>query len=189
MNAFRRIGAVAILLLITMLASTSTLLAQQSTATPSVLQTGYPVAIHQGTCDDPTAEPAFDLNTADPYGAGSDDAETLGTSSTTPVLEANATVDAKLSDLANDGNVIAVHASADDYATIILCGQIAGTSTGGKLVFALLPVGDIKMSGIAILEDKGDQTDVTAYLTTESEGGALATPAMTPTPLMTPTPK
>lgn len=187
MNAYRRMGAV-IVLLLTILTTTSAVLAQGPTATPSVLQTGYPVAVHQGTCDDPTAEPAFDLNTADPYGAGSDDAETLGTSSTTPVLEANATIDAGLDDLASGGNVIAVHASAEDYATIILCGQIAGTSTGGKLVFALLPVGEITMSGIAILEDDGDQTQATVYLTTQAEGGALATPAMTPTPLVTPTP-
>jgi hypothetical protein len=142
----------------------------------------YPVAIHQGTCESPTAQPAFELGNADPYGAGSGDATTLGTSATSPVLEANGEVDAILADVANEGHVIAVHASPDDFATILACGGIAGTQVDGKLVISLQPVGEATVSGIAILEGD-DPFTVTVYLTSQGEGGAFPTPETTPTPV------
>jgi hypothetical protein len=151
-------------------------------AATAVAQLNYPVAVHQGTCESPTAQPAYELDNAAPYGEGVDGAEVLGTSATSPVLSVNGSIDVSLDDVVNGTHVIAVHASPETFGTIVACGGIAGTLADGKLVVALQPVGDSTLSGIAILEE-GDETNVTIYLTSQAEAGAFPTPAVTPTPV------
>ncbi|HWV36497.1 MAG TPA: hypothetical protein VNZ55_12745 [Thermomicrobiales bacterium] len=140
--------------------------------TPGGPTEGYPVAVHSGTCENITAEPAWDVGNA--TGAGVDDnkVDTIGTQSGSPLLEANGTIDVKLDDLGNEPYVLAVHASADDYNTIVACGQIAGVKKDGKLVISLAPVGQSTVVGVATFDsDKSgvlglgkDQTKVTAYV-------------------------
>jgi hypothetical protein len=140
---------------------------------------GMPVAIHQGTCENPVAEPAWKVNDATPLSSS----DTVGGATTSNVSEASDTIKAKLDDLGKEPYVIAVHASAEDYGTIVACGAIQGPKVDGKLVVALSAVGDSGVTGIATFdEDKSgvlglgsDQTAITVYLV--GAGGSMATPA------------
>lgn len=151
--------------------------AQDSTpaATPGGPPEGYPVAIHQGTCDDPTSEPAFEIGNAVTPGVTEEgnDVTTVGESDQVLVLtEASSTIEVTLGDLGEENHVVAVHQSPDDYDTIIACGQISGVVDEGKLVVALAPVGGSPVVGVAIFnEDTSgvlglgeDQVQVTAYV-------------------------
>ena len=142
-------------------------------ATPGGPSDGYPVAIHEGTCDSLTAQPNYEIDNAVTFGADDDDVETVGDADAVPmVLSASATVDEKLNDLADNGNAIAVHASADDYDTIVACGNIAGIKNDGKIVVAMNSVDDETVVGVAILDEDtsgvlglGDeQVKATVYL-------------------------
>jgi hypothetical protein len=113
----------------------------------------YPVAIHQGTCEQPTAQPAYQLDNTAPFGADQPDAEVLGQPTGVPVLRTSSSIDATLSDVANGGNVIAVHASPEQFGTVIACGQIAGPNIDGELTIALQPVGDSTVTGVATLSE------------------------------------
>ncbi len=162
----------------------------------------YPVAIHQGTCAMPTAEPAYQLDNTAPVGADQPDATILGQPTGVPVLRSSGKISATLEDVANGGNVLAIHASPDDYGTIIACGQIAGPNIDDQLTIALQPVGGSTVTGVATLgkDNSGilglgdDEIAVTVYIV---ETGAnspadptLATPiapANAPAPTPTPT--
>lgn len=161
----------------------------------------YPVAIHQGTCEAPTAQPAYEIANTEPVGTGEDEPTILGTPAGVPVLTASATVDASLDDVGNGGNIIAVHASPEDYATIIACGQIAGPSVDGQLTIALQPVGESTVVGVATLSSDNsgilglgdDQIQVTVYVFDTGANSpadpTIATPiapANAPTPTPTP---
>ena len=163
----------------------------------------YPVAIHQGTCATPTLQPAYEISNTAPVGADNTDATILGQPTGVPVLTASATVDATLDDVGNGGNVIAVHASPEDYSTIIACGQVAGPDVDDQLTIALQPVGESTVSGIATLSQDtsgvlglgGDQIKVTVYLFDAAANSpaqpTVATPiapANAPAPTETPTP-
>lgn len=135
-------------------------------ATPGGPSAGYPVAIHEGTCANPTPDVAWDLD--DAIGVGVDEVATpneasLGTANSAPILAANATVKVKLDDLGNEPHLIAVHASAEDD-TIVACGSIGGLKTDGKLVISLVPTNNSTVVGVAILEEAGDETNVTVYV-------------------------
>ena len=169
----------------------------------------HSVAIHQGTCEMPTAQPAYEISNTAPVGADNSDATVLGQPTGVPVLTASATVDATLDDVANGGNVVAVHASPEDYNTIVACGQIAGPGIDGELTIALQPVGGSTVTGIATLSsDKSgvlglgsDQIKVTVYvietganspaqptIATPIAPANVPTPTPTPAPTETPTP-
>lgn len=161
-------------------------LAQDSSpaATAGGPSEGYPVAIHAGSCDDLTAQPNFEIANAVTFGVDDDDVETIGTAGSEPaILSASATIDDSLNDLANDGNAVAVHASADDYDTVIACGTIAGIKDDGKLVIALNSTDDATVVGIAILDEDNsgvlglgdDQVKATVYLFDTAESDS-ATP-------------
>jgi len=128
--------------------------AQNATPTPSATSSApnYPVAIHEGTCAKPVAQPKWDIKNAQLIGTGSSSVDHLG-SGGVPVNEASATVDAKLDDVAKSPYVIAVHASPEDYSKIVACGVVAGPKVDGKLVVALLPVSGSGISGVATLDE------------------------------------
>ncbi len=159
-----------------LLAST---IAQEATpeATAVVPSDGYPVAIHQGTCEEPVAEPAWLFDNAVQPGTRDDDNgdadNVVGTTTTTAVVsETSMTIDFQLEDLANDGHVVAVHASSDEFGTILACGQIAGLVDDGRLIVPLTPVDDGTVVGIAVIDEdesgffdlSDDQTQVTVYV-------------------------
>ena len=159
----------------------------------------YPVAIHQGTCEMPTAQPAYQLDNTAPVGADQPDADVLGTPSGVPVLTSSGAIDATLDDVANGGNVLAIHASPEEFGTIIACGQIAGPSIDGQITIALQPVGDSTVTGIATLSEDStgvlglgdDQIQVTVYVI-ETGANSPASPTIA-TPVapsnQTPTPE
>lgn len=126
--------------------------AQEATPTPaSSDQPSYPVSIHAGTCDNLTAQPIGP--TLDTGIAGIDGGEPAGISEAGPVLAASGTIDQSMDDLTGTPHVVAVHASPDDYGTVVACGEIAGYVEDGRLVFALRSVDGSDVSGIAILDD------------------------------------
>ncbi len=169
-----RIGA----LISAPLLAASVMLGGAATAQDATPATGdatggnYPVAIHQGTCEAPTAQPAYQLDNTAPVGADESDAEILGQPTGAPVLTTSSTIDATLADVANGGNVVAVHSSPEEFGTIIACGQIAGPNIDGQLVIALQPVGESTVSGVATLSSDtsgvlglgDDQIQVTVYV-------------------------
>jgi hypothetical protein len=145
-------------------------------ATPTSVapeRAGYPVSIHAGTCDDPTAQPIGE--TLDTEIAGADDGERVGTSAEAPVQVAAGTIDGAMADLTGTPHVVAVHAGPDEYGTIVACGEIAGYAEGGRLVIALREVDGSGISGIAIVDDRPSfLDDVLAELDLDLGTGTLS---------------
>ena len=186
-----------------LLGSSSAIASQATPAAGDSTGGNYPVAIHQGTCEMPTAQPAYQLDNTTPFGADQPDATVLGTPTGVPVLTSKGSIDATLEDVANGGNVLAIHASPEMFGTIIACGQIAGPNIDGKLTIALQPVGDSTVTGVAILGEDStgllglgkDQIAVTVYVVETAANSpadpTIATPiapANAPAPTETPTP-
>jgi hypothetical protein len=156
-------------------------LAQDATpaSTPLGPSEGYPVAIHQGSCDDLTAEPSFEIANAVTVGVGGEgEVETVGGSEGAPIItDATATVDSSLNDIAEQGSAVAVHASEDEYDTIVACGNVAGIKEEGKVVIPINSGENSTVVGVAILEEDGDdKTNVTVYLF-DTRDEQAATPA------------
>jgi hypothetical protein len=99
----------------------------------------------------------------------------VGESQSSILLETSGEVDLGFDDLGNDLHSVAIHASPEEYDTIVACGQIAGVLHDEKLVVALLATEGSTTYGVAILEEGDDQTEVTVYVFTTS-GSDLATP-------------
>lgn len=157
-------------------------IAQDATpqATPAGPSTGYPVAIHSGTCGDLSAEPAYQIGEAITFGVGDEgEPETIGAEGgvTTVLLGVSATVDSDLETLGSDGHAIAVHAGPDD-ATVIACGPIAGAVNDGELALAIAPIEDGTVVGVAVLNEDGDETMAKVYLfdTAAADDDLSATP-------------
>lgn len=118
----------------------------------------YPVAIHSGTCEDPVAQPegpAIDAGVAN----FNVDAPFLGLNIDQPVLEASADYSGSLAYFTEAPHVVAIHASAEDFGTIVACGQIAGYVQDGQVVFALRGQANAAISGVAIMENNTDVVD------------------------------
>lgn len=155
--------------------------------TPAAIgQVAFPVAIHEGTCDQPVAEPKFQVGDAVPYGLnGEDDAqaeEVRGIPPEAPVLRAQGTIDATFDDLLDSPHVVAVHQSAEEFGAIIACGNLGGIVDDGKLAVALRPATESGPTGVAILDEDREgilgigenQVHVTVYLVTAPGGPAVA---------------
>ena len=167
-----------LLALISGLGLVKTATAQDSTveATPGGPSEGYPIAIHEGTCNNPVAEPAWQIDDAVSIGVDQEEPEVIGLQASRVVTEATGTVDVSLDDLGGSEHVVAVHASPDEFGTLVACGHIAGIKDDGQLVIALAPVGESEVSGIAVLQEDGDQTELTVYVVPPSDE-AEGTPA------------
>lgn len=177
--------ALAIGLLLTSVAAAT---AQDGTpGTTDAPAAGYPVAVHEGTCADPTAQPAFEIGDAVPRGSDSEDeVETIGIMPIAEIFGIGSTLDTTLDDMSETVHVIAVHASAEDFGTVIGCGQIAGVEQDGRVVVALAPTSGGTITGIAFVDTDeagllglGDeQVQVTVYLfDTAAAEETVATPA------------
>jgi len=172
---------VAIFMLAVLLASTAASgAAQEATAdaTPGGPSEGYPVAIHEGSCDQPTTEPAWEIGNAVTFGVDQDQPDVIGSAVTRIVAATSSDLDFSL-DSANDTDyVIAIHASPEDQDTIVACGQVAGIRSEGQLVVSLAAVGESEVSGIAIFDEDSNgglglsegQTRVTVYIVVPSDG-------------------
>jgi len=156
LHALRRSFALALVTL-TLAGTSAGLAAAQAAVTPSPATTTSanavnPVAIHQGTCTSPVGQPAYMLEDATPWGSGDEAPTVVGTNPGPPVAVSQSEISASLDDLTTTPYVVAVHASADDYGTIVACGQIAGIEHAGALVIQLAAAGDSTVSGIAVIE-------------------------------------
>src|SRR5215212_6160044 len=134
-------------------------------ATPAGgLAHAHPAHIHLGTCSELDPNPTFPLTdvalASNESGAEADSAAAI------PVERSVTTVDATLEDLRTGGYAINIHQSADDIGTYIACGNLSGAiDDSGALVVGLGELNDSGHSGVAILTEQGDQTDVRVYLT------------------------
>jgi plastocyanin len=90
-----------------------------------------------------------------------------------PVERIVTTVDATLEDLRTGGYAINVHQSADDIGTYIACGNLNGViDDSDALIVGLGELNDSGYSGVAILTNQGEQTNVNVYLTEQLSGAA-----------------
>ena len=134
----------------------------------------HPAHIHVGSCDELDPNPTFMLTdialAATEADAGVDAAAAI------PVERGVTTVDAALEDLRTGGYAINIHQSAEDIGTYIACGNLSGAlDDDGALVVGLGELNDSGHSGIAVLTEQGEQTNVSVYLTEQTAGGT-ATP-------------
>lgn len=133
---------------------------------------GFPVAIHEGRCDDLTPEPAYEIGDALSPAVLGEDVDTVGQQARSVLLKTSATIDATIEDLASREHVLAVHHSADQYGTIVACGRIAGVVDAGRLEIAVPPAGDVATAGVAVFDADGSgalalgegQLQVTVYV-------------------------
>ncbi len=164
----------------------------------------YPVDLHTGTCQSPSAKPAFSLGHAGPpIGSNGHVLKTEGIQSGPPLLEAAAQPKFKLTDLltSHQQYVVLVHQSDQAYTTYLACGALYGPIVNNQLAVALRPINNAPYAGLTTFHENGDTTSVTTYLITELTaltGGKVsgtATPQPTPpgatsqfTPTVAPTP-
>lgn len=147
--------------------------------TGTIKTVDYPIAIHEGTCESPIAQPAYTLTNATSWAEGAVDTVAVGVNPGPAVPVSETAFTAKLDDLAASPHVLAVHASAEDYGTIVACGPIAGIEHDNRLVIRLAPVNGGMIAGVAVIEKgdglhlhlgdrtvdlKQDQVKVTVYL-------------------------
>jgi hypothetical protein len=157
---------------------------------PATTQT-YPVAIHQGTCANPTAEPAYQIGNArgfiDQNNQVIPQTQYQG-QPTSALLTSGIGIAPKLDDLlGSTPYVILVHQSSQDYATYLACGAIGGPVVGDQLVVAVRPLAGSDLAGVAILSRPGQSlggsnTNTTGnlYLFHETPGGGTGQAIGTP---------
>lgn len=87
------------------------------------------------------------------------------------IYSAQGEIDAPFEPIFNQPNVIAVHQSSAEYATIVACGNVGGVDheDQDEVVVGLAPVGESGVRGYAIFEFDAvlfgdDRTEVTIYL-------------------------
>lgn len=143
---------IAALITVTMLATMAAGTVAQDATPPITTESPhtYPVSIHAGTCQAPLAQPAG--STADTTVAGLDaDSELVGFSSQPPVMTATVGFDGTLEDLTAEPHVVAIHASPEEFGTIVACGEIAGYQHDEGLVIPLRSMSGEQVSGIAVV--------------------------------------
>ncbi len=151
----------------------------------------HPAHIHEGTCDDLNPKPAFPLTNVGEMGMmggtpEADDAamemgEPTGAETAFGVETSYTMVDAALEEIVEGGHAINLHESKENIEVYIACGDIGGRietgpgmDEGGTLVVGLGELNDSGYAGIAVLEGKGDQTEVVIYLAEGLTGGTGA---------------
>lgn len=157
-------------------------LAQDATpqATPGGPPQGYPVAIHQGNCEDLSPDPAYEIGDAVTFGTtDGSEPDTIGAEGgvSSVILGVSTDVDNSLDSLGSDGHAIVIHAGPDD-PTPVACGNISGAVVDGQLAVAITPVDGSSIVGFALLEDSDGQTNVKVYVVDTSVAEhSEATPA------------
>ncbi len=156
----------------------------------------HPAHIHTGTCDQ-LGDVVFPLTNVSEMGmmegmmAGMMDAtpeadapamemsEPMGAETAFGVETSYTMVDASLEEIVEGGHAINLHQSKENIEEYIACGDIGGRietgpgmEEGGTLVVGLGQLNDSGYTGIAVLEGKGDQTEVVLYLAEGLSGEA-----------------
>ena len=144
----------------------------------------HPAHIHSGTCDE-LGEVVFPLTNVSEMGmmegmmGGTPEAdappmemsEPMGAETAFGVETSYTLVDVSLDEIVEGGHAINLHQSGENIEEYIACGDIGGRietgpgmDEGGTLVVGLGELNDSGYAGIAVLEGKGDQTEVVLYL-------------------------
>ena len=166
-------------------------------ATPAAGGAAHPAHIHAGTCDNLDPAPAFPLTDVGEAGmmqgmTGSTPevdapemgmSEPIGAESAATVETSYTVVDAPLEEIVEGGHAINVHASEESIEEYIACGDVGGRigtgpgmEQGGTLVVGLRELNGSGYSGIAVLEGRGDRTEVGLYLAEGLSGDSTGTP-------------
>jgi uncharacterized cupredoxin-like copper-binding protein len=140
----------------------------------------HPAHIHEGTCDQ-LGDVVFPLTNVSEMGmmGGTPEAdappmemsEPMGAETAFGVETSFTLLDAPLDEIVEGGHAINVHQSKENIEEYIACGDIGGRietgpgmEEGGTLVVGLGELNDSGYAGIAVLEGRGDQTEVVIYL-------------------------
>lgn len=163
---------------------------------------GYPVDVHPGTCEDWTTEPTFDMGDFQQTNIAAPEEQEVGdTSGDVPqgaeylegAYKVTTSADFSSDDIlgADEPYVVGVHESADEYTTLVACGQVVEVLDGERLFVILEPVGTSNLTGFVEL----NESDVNGYLWPvvpfqPATGEATPTPMpdlATPEPTVAPT--
>ena len=151
----------------------------------------HPAHIHAGTCEE-LGDVVFPLTNVSETGmmegmmGGTPEAdapemgmsEPMGAESAATVETSYTVVDAALEEIVEGGHAINVHQSEENIEEYIACGDVGGRietgpgmEQGGTLVVGLGELNGSGYAGIAVLEGRGDQTEVVLYLAEGLAGG------------------
>ena len=181
-----------------------------TSATPvdaaSAVPEGYPVDVHPGTCEDWTTEPTFDIGIMQKTNVAAEGEQEPGDTSAEVPAEAQSLgdvykvagdTDLGAQDLFDDGEpyIVGVHESADNYETLIACGQIMQIMDGDQVIVILQPVGGSDQTGFVRMgQEAGEAKGFLWNCQPLPEGSPEATPVLptpepSPTPTVSPTPE
>jgi hypothetical protein len=173
--ATMKTGILALVLGLGLSAAGSVAVAQQATpptspdpgASPAPVAQEYPVAVHQGTCPQPEAEPVGDPVNAQVFGSTAEEAESAGTSEFPPALTAEITLDSPLTEVTDVPHVVAIHQSPDEFGMVIACGDIAGSVVENVLIAPIRPVNQGTVAGTATIQEEDGSLTITVYIVPE----------------------
>jgi hypothetical protein len=166
-------------------------MAQDATPAPAAPTSGMTAAIHQGSCQQPDAQPVVDLGTfGQPTNSDGSVTQTQGIQTGPPLLQAAASgLELNLTDTLGSGQayVILVHQSSEQYSTYLACGELSGPVIDNNLAVGLRPINNGGFAGVATLKATDGKTDSTVYLMSDllalSGGQTVGTPMAQPTPI------
>lgn len=168
---------------------------QTPVGTPAIV--GYPIEVHEGTCQDWVTEPAYTIGDMVQTAVGAEGEQAAGEMEVEVPAEAEALGQVYKVDVETefDGNeliegdtpyIVGVHQDAgDNYGTLIACGQVLEILDDEQIYVFLQPVGTNDMTGFVSLNR--DEGEVTGYLWS-CQPLEPAAPEATPTPMPTQTP-
>jgi plastocyanin len=162
--------------ILTLLASLTMALGSPRARAQEASEPPHPAHIHPGTCDD-LGDILAPLSDVAAISAG----EPQGAASAAPVEVSLTEVEPTLSDLLAAPHAINIHESADAIQNYIACGDIGGRVVDGELIIGLQERNGSGYSGVAVLEQDDNDTDVSVYLTKQGAGGAEQQAAVTST--------
>ncbi len=136
-------------------------------ATPPPVTQVYPVALHQGSCPAPEAEPVVDPRDAQVFGSTAEEPQQVGTSQFPPALTAQLVFELGIQDVTSVPHAIAVHQSPEEFGTVIACGDIAGIVAEGVLIVPIRPVNQGTVAGTATIQEEEGNITITASLVPE----------------------
>jgi plastocyanin len=153
--------------ILTLLASLTMTLGSPRARAQETSEAPHPAHIHPGTCDD-LGDILAPLSDVAAITAG----EPQGVASAVPVEVSLSEVEPALSDLLAAPHAINIHESAAAIQNYIACGDIGGRVVDGELVIGLQERNSSGYSGVAVLEEDDNDTDVSVYLTKQGAGAA-----------------
>ena len=136
-------------------------------ASPPPVTQEYPVAVHQGSCPQPEAEPVGDPVNAQTFGSTAEGAQAVGTSALPPALTAEIALDSPLTEVTDVPHVVAIHQSPDEFGMVIACGDIAGSAVESVLIIPIRPVNQGTVAGTATVQEEEGSLTITVTVVPE----------------------